>query len=859
MSSLFSCLGKKSKSKKKNKGKPPEAKQVDDQPKEDGGDKDIHIEEDIPADKVNGHLNNGEEEEIDTGPVECTEETQEVTLIKELKSKLSIKKEYEIKDDNSDKTGVGENKLDIKNDQVNHDKGPEVSEIIERAAIKSVGAEIVKIEAQAKEKESQKLLKSESMSETNLKQTNHQLSEQNQKLKRSCEDREKEIAKQQEDIQHLKTECSALRASLNGHMEMKDVIRDRNEILSSVEELTNVCSSLKLRLDEVENEKVLKDKPAIDMESKISSVDLEHQGLSVSIKNTLRSVQELECRVINLELDKESVMENKDETLSNFKEMENLKAKFEQDLIVALDKGKEQMNHLKSLEGQVETLSLEITELKKENKQLKAQNSHEKETEQLNQLNTLENKVGKMNQDIAQLLEENKELKCQLEANKDDQNLMKSLEGQNNTQNQEILRLEEENKKLAVQISNDTGRFKQLDQLKTLERQVESQKTELAQLLEENRQLMDQVNNGVENTNSLNSLKNQVETLNKEISDLQNKNKLLVDQMEEGTKSTKTKDEKLSSLQNIETDLQDKIHNMESKMEQYEARHKSETQEMVNLKKKLEKLESQLREKEIAHQDTIRKLAEAQSKQEEIKKRLSNVANEKASPINNMSMSSCNGDVGPVQIGEKFRELYNTVWREAFDKLHTVCKRDERKVLLILMEYLTECYLYCRRTARHQMDALLSLLVSPTNMRGSLHKRLQGRAGSIDHIPPGLKQNIMAFRRTPSENFIECIFEEFMNVVDYQKSRHLRNIQARDITEVTPFVRKCIGVCWEMVTQEPPMYLLFKLRHNQIIEKDRFDTYSSDGNKVDFLVWPALMRDENGPILEKGVVQAIRS
>lgn len=98
-----------------------------------------------------------------------------------------------------------------------------------------------------------------------------------------------------------------------------------------------------------------------------------------------------------------------------------------------------------------------------------------------------------------------------------------------------------------------------------------------------------------------------------------------------------------------------------------------------------------------------------------------------------------------------------------------------------------------------------------------------------------------------------------MNVVDYQKSRHLRNIQARDITEVTPFVRKCIGVCWEMVTQEPPMYLLFKLRHNQIIEKDRFDTYSSDGNKVDFLVWPALMRDENGPILEKGVVQAIRS
>jgi len=101
--------------------------------------------------------------------------------------------------------------------------------------------------------------------------------------------------------------------------------------------------------------------------------------------------------------------------------------------------------------------------------------------------------------------------------------------------------------------------------------------------------------------------------------------------------------------------------------------------------------------------------------------------------------------------------------------------------------------------------------------------------------------------------------QEFMNQVDYQKSRHLRNIQARDITEVTPFVRTCIGVCWEMVTQEPPMYLLFKLRHNQIIEKDKFDIYSGDGNKVDFLVWPALLRDENGRLLQKGVVQAVRS
>ena len=93
MSSLFSCLGKKSKAKKKKTGKPPEPKLAVDPPKEDEN-KERTIEEDIPVDKVNGHLNNDEEECKETVPVECEEDSQQVTLIKELKSKLSIKLDH---------------------------------------------------------------------------------------------------------------------------------------------------------------------------------------------------------------------------------------------------------------------------------------------------------------------------------------------------------------------------------------------------------------------------------------------------------------------------------------------------------------------------------------------------------------------------------------------------------------------------------------------------------------------------------------------------------------------------------------------------------------------------------------------
>lgn len=703
MSSLFSCLGKKSKAKKKKNGKPPEAK-VKEAPKEEDN-KDRSIEEVIPTDKVNGHVDAEEDEGKESTAIECEEDSQQVTLIKELKSKLSIKAAKVQNEANEEEKIPDESKLaESKNEpKLELEQPPEgnieCTEVIEKSVIQSVEAEIVKIESKAKEKETKPLSKFENIAETNMKQTNHLLSEQNQNLKKTCNENEKQISKQKEEISQLQKECTDLKATISSFDKLMDAIKERKEIMTVVEQLTDVCSSLKLRLDEIENEKDVK-KSTVTIESKINSIDTDHQEINETVHNALRCVQELECRVINLELDKASDKEKSGEILTDFKDMESCKLKLQEELNVSVNQSTEQLNRINSLESQIITLTTKIADLQLENKNVK-------------------------------------------------------------------------------------------------------------------------------------------------------------DLLDDNTKSSRVKDEKIIAMKNAENSLQNTIRNLEAKIENYEARHKSESDEIANLKKKLEKFEIQLREKEIAHQETIRKLAEAQNKQEDLQKRLSVVATEKEI-TNHLPVELHNADDSPERIGERFRDLYRTVWCEAYDKLHTVCKRDERKVLLILMEYLTECYLYSRRTARHQMDALMSLLVSPTNMRGSLNKRIHGKNTQIDNIPASLRRNIMTFRRTPSESFTESIFEEFMNQVDYQKSRHLRNIQARDITEVTPFVQKCIGVCWEMVTQEPPMYLLFKLRHNQIIEKDKFDIYNGDGNKVDFLVWPALLRDENGPLLQKGVVQAVR-
>lgn len=69
--------------------------------------------------------------------------------------------------------------------------------------------------------------------------------------------------------------------------------------------------------------------------------------------------------------------------------------------------------------------------------------------------------------------------------------------------------------------------------------------------------------------------------------------------------------------------------------------------------------------------------------------------------------SLSNSENGPIRIGEKFRELFDTVWRETFERLHSVCNRDERKVLLILMEYLTVCITMVTFTCRCMSPILI--------------------------------------------------------------------------------------------------------------------------------------------------------
>ncbi|KAH3843440.1 myosin-9-like isoform X2 [Dreissena polymorpha] len=253
-----------------------------------------------------------------------------------------------------------------------------------------------------------------------------------------------------------------------------------------------------------------------------------------------------------------------------------------------------------------------------------------------------------------------------------------------------------------------------------------------------------------------------------------------------------------------------------------------------------------------------RELSDVKRKYEEANRRLKELANTKSvQPTKSLDLNT----VTPVTLAERFRsELYEREWRQAFALVSGKWRRDEKKAIQILGEICTEAYLYCKRTARLQMDNVTSSLVEPTanHFRSATSSKRNGHTKSlIDQIPEDLRRRLAHFRCRPTDDMLAKGVQDFLNQIDYDRTRFLRHVSEQEFHELMPYISLCFELSWCMASQEPPMYLLFKVRHGLDIEPDKFDTYQSNGKRVDYILWPAVFLEEGGACLQRGVAYTL--
>ena len=81
-------------------------------------------------------------------------------------------------------------------------------------------------------------------------------------------------------------------------------------------------------------------------------------------------------------------------------------------------------------------------------------------------------------------------------------------------------------------------------------------------------------------------------------------------------------------------------------------------------------------------------------------------------------------------------------------------------------------------------------------------------------------------------------------------------IHVDDQNKIENFLCKSIDLCWRMAVQDPPVYVDTNLSvRDSPLNKNLFKPYTSNGQFIDFVVWPTLYLQQGGSVLCKGIAQ----
>ncbi|CAC5392370.1 unnamed protein product [Mytilus coruscus] len=259
--------------------------------------------------------------------------------------------------------------------------------------------------------------------------------------------------------------------------------------------------------------------------------------------------------------------------------------------------------------------------------------------------------------------------------------------------------------------------------------------------------------------------------------------------------------------------------------------------ELVDLQKSLEIEREESRKKdrfiekfqakETHLQSQIRNQENMQSlklEKDNLKTKLSSVAGEKLTK-GNPSITDLGDPNRPMKIGEKYGELYDNEWTDAMEnvgnvkKYYSDMKNVENEEIII----------------RH------------------LHRLLEKE--EIANLPVCREASI--HRRANSEAFAKYLYgkkivcKNILNDWDY----HYKHENVMELLMETTFFEKCVHLCWSMAIQDPVMYLDDDLKAGMPLDKNTYKEFVKSGDKVVYVVWPALFLHRNGPLLYKGVAQ----
>ncbi|XP_045206667.1 uncharacterized protein LOC123558887 [Mercenaria mercenaria] len=312
--------------------------------------------------------------------------------------------------------------------------------------------------------------------------------------------------------------------------------------------------------------------------------------------------------------------------------------------------------------------------------------------------------------------------------------------------------------------------------------------------------------------------------------DLQEKNERLDKQIK--VTETKCQDEISKLKLHIEQQRKeiDKLKNVHLQEQMLNAKRLIPNQDDNTIKRKLQSYDRM----ELKLKETENKLRLTEIELDETKTRLSRSMGEKLTD-NNPNIADLSDKNRPTKLGERYKELYDNQWTEAFETVYETY-RNEEKTIGVLINILMDTITFCEKEAKTQTKEIQYTITQKQMISGD--------------IPAVVNKNIKEFRKNVAEFSGRQIYKKYQKELSRSGSS-----TARVARRIPNYVEECFKICWLMTVNDPPVVFGPNISVGEMFNTDMYTAYTKSGNKVEFVVWPALLLHANGPVLCKGVAQ----
>ncbi|XP_056011830.1 RB1-inducible coiled-coil protein 1-like isoform X2 [Ostrea edulis] len=309
-----------------------------------------------------------------------------------------------------------------------------------------------------------------------------------------------------------------------------------------------------------------------------------------------------------------------------------------------------------------------------------------------------------------------------------------------------------------------------------------------------------------------------------------------------------------------------------------------------NVSEMEKKYNSLKRDREDMAQRLDNEIKKLQRERDDLLKRFSEVAGAKLTH-DNPNITDLSDPNRPIKIGEQYSELYDNAWTDAFEKLTGESKKSDRESTQILLDILEDSYTTCKEIAgtRYRnilVELTLLKLAIPKDepsARNTQRDKKTKQNESKDKVTLEEMTAMQKFFDNPTQSVDRKILESVLGKVGLRETdiKYVKNMLKMTLEGTShlveqyvwkrqsekekgtsdllkfakPYLKKCARVCWLMVAQDPPVCLKPSEKNDKKFDKEIYREFTSSGKKIDYVVWPALLLHEGGPLLNKGVAQ----